>query len=285
MIDVSLLAASPTLTLVLALVLGLAVGSFLNVVIHRLPQMMERQWQIEAAAIAGQEPAPLPPLSLARPRSRCPSCGHVLSVTENIPLLSWAIQRGKCRACGWSIPVRYPVVELATGLLSALAIHQYGPTVAGAGALALTWALIALAFIDLDTQFLPDDITLPLMWLGLLLNLWGVFVPLPAAVAGAMAGYLSLWSIYWLFKLATGREGMGYGDFKLLAAIGAWFGWQALPAVIVLASCVGASVGISLIVFYRHGREIPIPFGPYLAGAGLLTLYFGRQITAWIGIF
>ncbi len=280
----SVLADSPALATATALVLGLLVGSFLNVVIHRVPKMMEREWELQAAELAGREPPELPAFNLVRPRSRCPSCGHTLGAAENIPLLSWTIQRGRCRSCGWSIPARYPLVELGTGLLSALAIAQFGATVAGAGALLFTWALVALAFIDLDTQYLPDDITLPLLWLGLLFNLWGVYVPLSTAVVGAMAGYLSLWSVYWLFKLATGKEGMGYGDFKLLGAIGAWFGWQALPAVIVLSSVVGAVVGISMMLFRRHRRDVPIPFGPYLAGAGVLALYAGKPLSAWFGM-
>ena len=189
----SVLADSPALAAATALVLGLLVGSFLNVVIHRVPKMMEREWELQAAELAGREPPELPPFNLVRPRSRCPSCGHTLGAFENIPLLSWTLQRGRCRACGWSIPARYPLVELGTGLLSALAIAQFGATAAGAGALLFTWALVALAFIDLDTQYLPDDITLPLLWLGLLFNLWGVYVPLSTAVVGAMAGYLSLW--------------------------------------------------------------------------------------------
>jgi leader peptidase (prepilin peptidase)/N-methyltransferase len=281
---VSLLAQSPALAVGLALVLGLVIGSFLNVVILRVPRMMENEWNLQAAEVRG-EPAPeLSPFNLVRPRSHCPSCGHQITALENIPVLSWLILRGRCSGCGTRISARYPLVELATGLLAALAVWRFGPTAAGLGALALTFTLIALTFIDFDTQLLPDDITLSLLWLGLFFNLWGVFAPLQSAVIGAIAGYLLLWSVYWLFKLATGREGMGYGDFKLLAALGAWFGWQALPAIILLASVVGATVGIALIVFRRHGREVPIPFGPYLAGAGLLTLYFGKPLSAYFGL-
>jgi leader peptidase (prepilin peptidase)/N-methyltransferase len=281
---VSLLAASPPLAIGCALVLGLAIGSFLNVVILRVPRMMENEWNLQAAEVRG-EPAPeLAPFNLVTPRSRCGSCGHQIRAIENIPVLSWLFLRGRCSSCGAPISARYPLIELATGLLSAAAIWRFGPTAAGAGALLLTFFLITLTFIDFDTQLLPDDMTLSLLWIGLFLNLWGVFAPLESAVIGAIAGYLLLWSVYWLFKLATGREGMGYGDFKLLAALGAWFGWQALPSIILLASVVGAAVGVSLIVFRRHAREVPIPFGPYLAGAGLLALYLGKPLSDWFGL-
>ncbi len=281
---VSLLAQSPALSVGLALAFGLIVGSFLNVVILRVPRMMENEWNQQAAEVRGEPPVELAPFNLIRPRSHCPSCGHQITALENIPVLSWLFLRGRCSGCGTGISARYPLVELVTGVLSAFAVWRFGPTAAGLGALALTFTLVALTFIDFDTQLLPDDITLSLLWLGLFVNLWGVFAPLQAAVIGAIAGYLLLWSVYWLFKLATGREGMGYGDFKLLAALGAWFGWQALPAIILLASVVGAAVGIALIVFRRHGREVPIPFGPYLAGAGLLTLYFGKPPSAHFGL-
>jgi leader peptidase (prepilin peptidase) / N-methyltransferase len=285
---------TPTLTLVCAAVLGLLVGSFLNVVIHRLPLMMQAQWEAEAAELAeAQAQAPATPatdaaaghpFNLVVPRSRCPHCGHQITALENIPVLSWLWLRGKCSACKAPIPIRYPLIETLSALLALAAIWQYGLTLAGVGAVGLCFALIALAFIDIDTQLLPDDITLPLLWAGLLLNLFGAFAPLQDAVIGAMAGYLLLWSIYWLFKLATGKEGMGYGDFKLLAALGAWFGWQAIPAIILLASVVGAVVGIALMVFARHGRDIPIPFGPYLAGAGTLTLFFSKPLMALYGL-
>ncbi|HQY29382.1 MAG TPA: A24 family peptidase [Burkholderiaceae bacterium] len=275
---------SAPLAVTAAAVLGLLVGSFLNVVIHRVPRMLEREWAQQAAEVRGEHAPAEERYDLIVPRSHCPSCGHRIGALENIPLLSWLRQRGKCTACGASIPARYPIVELATGALSAIAVWRFGATAEGLGAVVLTCFLIALAFIDLDTQLLPDNMTLPLLWLGLLFNLSGAFAPLPAAVIGAMAGYLSLWSIYWLFKLATGKEGMGYGDFKLLAALGAWFGWTALPAVILLASVVGAAVGIVLIVAARHGREVPIPFGPYLAGAGLLALYFRGPLANLFGV-
>ncbi|MCL4184466.1 MAG: A24 family peptidase [Burkholderiaceae bacterium] len=265
-------------------VLGLLVGSFLNVVIHRVPRMLEREWAQQAAELRGEQAAHDDRYNLVVPGSHCPSCGHRIGPLENIPLLSWLLQRGKCTACGTAIPLRYPVVELATGALSAIAIWRFGATAEGLGALVLTGFLIALAFIDFDTQLLPDNMTLPLLWLGLLFNLGGVFAPLPDAVIGAVAGYLALWTIYWLFKLATGKEGMGYGDFKLLAALGAWFGWMALPAVILLASVVGAAVGIALMVLVRHGRNVPIPFGPYLAGAGLLALYFREPLAGVFGM-
>ncbi|MFO1299349.1 MAG: A24 family peptidase [Burkholderiaceae bacterium] len=275
---------SAPLAVTAAAVFGLLLGSFLNVVIHRVPKMLERTWAAEAAELRGEDPPPSERYNLVVPHSHCPACGHRIGALENIPLVSWLLQRGRCTACGVAIPARYPIVELATAVLSAVAIWRFGATAAGVGAVVLTAFLIALTFIDFDTHLLPDSMTLPLLWLGLLWNLWGVFAPLPAAVIGAMAGYLSLWTIYWLFKLATGKEGMGYGDFKLLAALGAWFGWTALPAVILLASVVGAAVGIVLIVVARHGREVPIPFGPYLAGAGLLALYFREPLGRLFGI-
>lgn len=260
---------------------GLCVGSFLNVVIHRLPKMMEQEWQVQCAELRGKaEPKASESLSLVKPRSRCPTCGHQITALENIPLISYLfILRGKCSACHASISPRYPIIEALTGLLSAYVAWHFGPTLQATGALVLVWALIALAAIDLDTQLLPDSITLPLLWFGLAANLWGAFTDLPSAVIGAMLGYLALWSVFWLFKLATGKEGMGYGDFKLLAALGAWLGWQMLPAIILLSSVVGAAVGITLIVVTRHGRNVPIPFGPYLAAAGGIALFWGAKIT------
>ena len=261
--------------------LGLCVGSFLNVVIYRLPKMMEQEWKTQCAELRGEEDQTLAePLSLSRPRSQCPSCGRQITVLENIPLISYLlILRGKCSGCHTPISPRYPVIEAITGLISASVAWHFGPTLQAAGALVLVWALIALAAIDLDTQLLPDSITLPLLWFGLAANLWGAFTDLPSAVIGAMLGYLALWSVFWLFKLATGKEGMGYGDFKLLAALGAWLGWQMLPAIILLSSVVGAAVGITLIVVTRHGRNVPIPFGPYLAAAGGIALFWGAKIT------
>jgi leader peptidase (prepilin peptidase)/N-methyltransferase len=275
-----MLPESPAALAAAAGLLGLCVGSFLNVVIHRLPKMMEREWQAQCAELRGEAVTTAgEPLSLARPRSRCPACGHPISALENIPLVSYLMLRGKCAGCGTRIPLRYPVIEAATGLLSAYAAWHFGPSLQAAGALLLVWALIALAAIDFDTQLLPDSITLPLLWAGLAFNLVGTYVQLETAVVGAMAGYLALWSVYWLFKLATGKEGMGYGDFKLLAALGAWLGWQMLPAIILLSSVVGAAVGLTLIVAVRHGRNVPIPFGPYLAAAGAIAAFWGPQIT------
>jgi leader peptidase (prepilin peptidase)/N-methyltransferase len=285
---------SPAATLACAGVLGLIVGSFLNVVIHRLPLMMQAQWEAEAAGISAQhspdregnsaEAGAPASFNLVVPRSRCPHCGHPITALENIPVLSWLWLRGKCAACKVPISARYPLVEILSGLLALASIWHFGLTPAGGGAAFFCFSLIALAFIDVDTQLLPDDITLPLLWVGLLLNLSGSFAPLHDAVVGAVAGYLLLWSIYWLFKLLTGKEGMGYGDFKLLAAFGAWFGWQAIPAIILLASVVGAVAGIALMVFARHGRDVPIPFGPYLAGAGILTLFFSKSLMALYGL-
>ena len=258
---------------------GLAVGSFLNVVIHRLPKMMEAEWQAQAAELRGEPLPDTPRLNLMVPRSRCPACGHRITALENVPLLSWAFLRGRCSGCRTPISARYPAVELLTGVLSALVAWRFGPTLACAGALLLTWSLIALAFIDFDTTLLPDSITLPLVWVGLGFNLFGAFSPLQSAVTGAMAGYLLLWSVYWLFKLATGKEGMGYGDFKLLAALGAFLGWQMLPLIVLLSSVVGAVFGIALIVLARRGREVPMPFGPYLACAGFIALMWGGELT------
>lgn len=274
-----LLQTSPLAFAVLAGILGLLVGSFLNVVIHRLPKMMERDWHAQCAELNGQTPEPALPYNLIVPRSACPHCGHAISALENIPVLSYLFLRGKCKGCGAVISPRYPVVEAISGILSAYAAWHFGFGLAGSAAIVFVWALIALTFIDFDTQLLPDDITLPLLWLGLLLNLNGVFTSLPNAVVGATVGYLALWSVYWLFKLITGKEGMGYGDFKLLATIGAWLGWTMLPLVILLSSLVGAIVGIALILFAKHGRHIPIPFGPYLAGGGLIALFWGQTLT------
>ena len=274
----ALLGADPLLFAIVCGVLGLLVGSFLNVVIHRLPKIMQRDWAAQCAALSGDAAPPASPYNLMVPRSACPGCGHRIGALENIPVLSYAWLRGKCAGCGAPIGVRYPLVEALTGLLSAFAAWHFGYGWAAAGALLLIWALIALTFVDFDTQLLPDDITLPLLWLGLLFNLGAVYVPLHEAVTGAVIGYMVLWSVYWLFKLITGKEGMGYGDFKLLAAVGAWLGWKMLPLVILLSSFIGAVVGIALIVLARHGRSVPIPFGPYLAGGGLVALFWGPPI-------
>lgn len=259
--------------------LGLFVGSFLNVVIHRLPVMMERDWQAQAAELRGEDTPARERFNLATPRSRCPHCGHRITALENIPVISYVLLRGRCSHCGAGIGKRYPITELLTAALSGYAAWHFGFGLAAIGALLFIWAMIALTFIDLDTQLLPDDITLPLLWLGLAFNLPGTYTGLSDAVIGAMAGYLALWSVYWLFKLTTGKEGMGYGDFKLLGAIGAWLGWQVLPLTILLSSLVGALVGVALIVFARHGRNVPIPFGPYLAAAGIIALFWGEALT------
>lgn len=269
----------PTALVVLAILVGLMVGSFLNVVIHRLPKMMERGWLTECAELRGETPPLFEKLTLATPRSRCPHCGHRITAIENIPVLSYIFLWGRCRGCQARISPRYPLVEALSGLLSGYAAWRFGPSWAGIGALFFIWCMIALTFIDFDTQLLPDGITLPLLWAGLLLNLGGTFTDLRSAVIGTAAGYLSLWAVYWSFKLATGKEGMGYGDFKLLAAIGAWLGWQMLPLTILASSVVGAAVGIALIAFARHGRNIPIPFGPYLAAAAIIALFWGKPLT------
>ena len=274
-----LLQSTPPFFWAICLLAGLMVGSFLNVVIHRLPKMMEAEWQAQATELRGETPTPSTRFDLIAPGSHCPACHHAIAAWENIPLASWLWLRGRCSACKTRIAGRYPAVELLTGLASLLVAWRFGPTLACAGALALTWSLVALAFIDFDTTLLPDSITLPLVWTGLAFNLWGTFVPLPAAVVGAMAGYLTLWTVYWLFKLATGKEGMGYGDFKLLAALGAFLGWQMLPLIVLASSVVGAVFGIALIILARRGREVPMPFGPYLACAGFIALIWGQELT------
>lgn len=270
-----------TVFLVVAAVAGLTIGSFLNVVIHRFPKMMEREWRAQCAELNGQPVPEQGRYNLLTPRSSCPSCGHKIGAMENIPVLSYLFQRGKCKACKAAIGIRYPLVELLTAAMFTGAAFKFGFGAPGVAAMVLLAGLIALSFIDFDTQLLPDDITLPLLWLGLLLNIHGVFVDLQSAVIGAVAGYLSLWSVYWLFKLATGKEGMGFGDFKLLAAMGAWLGWKALPFIILASSLVGAVFGIALIVLARRGREVPIPFGPYLAIAGIVALFFGNSIVEY----
>ncbi len=276
--------SDPLIFSLCAALLGLCVGSFLNVVIHRLPKMMEREWRAECAELAGQEAPAVQRYNLVVPRSACPACNRPIAALENIPLLSWILLSGKCAGCSARISPRYPAVEALTAILSAYIAWHFGFGMAAAGALLFTWAMITLTFIDLDTYFLPDSITLPLLWLGLLLNISGIYTPLSGAVIGAAAGYLSLWSVYWIFKWATGKEGMGYGDFKLLAAIGAWLGWQMLPLTILLSSLVGAVIGIGLIVFAGRGRSVPIPFGPYLAIAGMIALLHGPALTrAWFG--
>jgi len=270
--------ASPPVFVTVAAMLGLAIGSFLNVVIHRLPRMMEREWQAQCAELRGEAPAAEPRFDLMTPRSGCPSCGHRITPLENIPLASYLWLRGRCSACRAPIGIRYPIVEAFAGVATAYCAWRFGFGYAALGAMLFTWCMIALAAIDIDTQLLPDSITLPMLWVGLVFNLRGTFVDLHSAVIGAVAGYLVLWLVYWAFKLATGKEGMGFGDFKLLAAIGAWLGWKMLPFVILASSFVGAVAGIALMVLARRGRDVPIPFGPYLAGAGLIALFWGKEI-------
>jgi leader peptidase (prepilin peptidase)/N-methyltransferase len=275
----------PTLFTLIGGVVGLLVGSFLNVVIHRLPRMMERDWRLHCAELRGEELPEEQPFSLVWPRSRCPACRHAITAMENVPVLSWLYLRGQCSACHASISPRYPLVETISGLSCAFAAFHFGYGWAALGAMLLIWCLVALTCIDFDTQLLPDAITLPLLWAGLLFNLFATYTDLQSAVIGAVAGYLSLWLVYWAFKLITGKEGMGYGDFKLLAALGAWLGWEMLPLTILLSSLLGAVVGIALIVVAKRGRNVPIPFGPYLATAGVLALFWGKPLTrVYVGL-
>lgn len=263
---------------VIAGLFGLMIGSFLNVVIHRLPKMMQRESDNYVAHESGK---PLPHTdryNLVVPRSACPHCQHQIAAWENVPIVSYLLLRGKCVKCKAPISARYPVVEVLSGALSALLVWRFGSGMAGLATLVFAYLLIAMTFIDADTQLLPDDLTYLLLWCGLLVNINGTFVALNDAVIGAAAGYSSLWLIYWIFKLATGKEGMGYGDFKLLAALGAWLGWKMLPVIVLLSSLVGAVAGIALIMFAKHGRDNPIPFGPYLAAAGMFALLYGKPI-------
>jgi len=278
------LAAVPLLWLSAAGVVGLCVGSFLNVVIHRLPKMLERGWADECAEMRG-EPVPLrTTYNLFTPRSACPACGTPIKAHQNIPLVSWLALRGKCAQCAAPISARYPIVEVAGAALAVAAAWKFGPGYPALAVAGLLWVLLALSVIDIDTQLLPDNLTLPLLWAGLILNSYGMFVPLGDALWGAVGGYMTLWLVYWAFRLVTGKEGMGYGDFKLLGALGAWMGWQMLPVIILLSSVVGAVVGITLIVARGRDRNIPIPFGPYLAGAGVLTVFFGKAlVTMYLG--
>jgi leader peptidase (prepilin peptidase)/N-methyltransferase len=265
--------------LIIAFAGGLCIGSFLNVVIHRLPKMLEQRWRLDCAEMTGQAETASARYNLVVPRSACPACGHGITALENIPVVSWLVLGGKCRACKAPISLRYPLVELLGAALAVGAVLRFGPTLTALAAAGLLFSLLALTFIDFDTQLLPDDITLPLLWAGLLVNLGGMFVPLQSAVVGAIAGYLVLWTIYWLFKLIRGKEGMGYGDFKLLAALGAWVGWQMLPVIILLSSAVGAIIGISLLVFKGRDHNVPIAFGPYLAIAGGFALFAGPSLS------
>jgi leader peptidase (prepilin peptidase)/N-methyltransferase len=300
---IDLLAGSPPLLYSTTLLLGLVVGSFLNVVILRLPRIMEAEWRSECAELAAAETGPAPDtetdsdsdadaetetLGLSHPPSHCPSCGHRIHPWENVPVLSFLLLRGRCSACGAAISWRYPLVEALTAVLSLIVVWHFGPTAQAAAALVLTWGLIALAGIDADTQLLPDNITLPLLWLGLLLSLVPVFVDSGSAIIGAVAGFLSLWLVFHGYRLLTGKEGMGQGDFKLLALFGAWMGWQTLPQIVLLSALPGAVFGIALIAAGRSGRETPIPFGPFLAISGWINLLWGADIAGaylrWSGL-
>ncbi len=281
------LAASPVALIVVTALLGLLVGSFLNVVIHRVPKMMEAGWRREARELLDQPAEEEPVFNLVVPRSRCPHCGHGIRWHENIPVVSWLALKGRCSQCGTAIGKRYPVIELLTALVAALCAWRFGYGIWLPFTLYASFTLLALAVIDLDTTLLPDDLTYPLLWAGLLAALVGVSpVTLPDAVVGAMAGYLSLWSLYWVFKLLTGKEGMGYGDFKLLAALGAWLGWQYLPLVILLSSVVGLVFALIMMATGAVKRGQGIPFGPYLAIAGWIALLWGEQIVSgYLGLF
>ena len=276
-----MLAANPAVFAAVAALFGLAIGSFLNVVIHRLPLMLERQWRAQCAEITGHAARPEgEPIGLSRPRSRCPSCSAQIRPIHNIPVLSYLALRGRCASCNARISLRYPLVELATAIVSGVVAWHFGFGCQAALALVFSWYLIAMTGIDLDRQLLPDVLTLPLLWIGLLASLWPTsgFTSPHDSLIGAGAGYLVLWIVFHAFRLVTGKDGMGYGDFKLLAAIGAWLGWQMLPLVLLLSAMVGAAVGITLIVTRRHGRDVPISFGPYLAGAGWIAMLWGPLI-------
>jgi leader peptidase (prepilin peptidase)/N-methyltransferase len=272
--------ASPLALLPCALLLGLIVGSFLNVLIHRLPIMLDRDWTTQSRAMLGLPPEPKgPAYNLLLPHSECPRCTHKIRAWENVPVISYLMLRGKCAECRAKISLRYPLVELATGVLSAFVVYHFGLSWQAGAFLILTWGLLAMSLIDADHQLLPDVLVLPLLWLGLIVNGQGLFTSLYAALWGAVAGYLSLWLVYWAFKLITGKEGMGYGDFKLLAMLGAWGGWQILPLTILLSSLVGAVLGVVMLKMRNAQTSTPIPFGPYLAIAGWIALLWGDQIT------
>ena len=283
---------SPLLFVAVAFLFALLIGSFLNVVIHRLPIMMEREWREQAEELAASPATDLPEgrFDLVAPRSRCPSCGHQITALQNVPVVSYLLLRGKCAGCGAAIGARYPIIEFMTALLTAIVAWRFGFGWEAAAGIGLTWALIAISVIDFDHQIIPDSISLPLIWAGLALSLFHpmdgaevLFIDPKSAIIGALAGYLSLWSIYHVFRLLTGKEGMGYGDFKLLSALGAWLGWQdlMLPLIVMMSAVVGAVVGIGLMVFRRHERSVPIPFGPYLAAAGWIAMLWGRDIVNW----
>jgi leader peptidase (prepilin peptidase)/N-methyltransferase len=280
------LRTSPPFLYLTVTLVGLCIGSLLNVVIHRLPRMMEAGWRDECAALEGRDPGPRATYNLFTPRSACPSCGTQIKAIHNIPVVSWLALRGKCANCSARISARYPLVELIGGLVAALMAWRFGYSAALPFGLVYAWAMIALTFIDFDTQLLPDDITLPLLWLGLIANLGGTFTDLRSAVLGAIAGYLVLWTVYWAFRLIAKKEGMGFGDFKLLAAIGAWSGWQVLPVVILVSAGLGALIGSLVLWLARSGRDTRIPFGPYLALGGIVALVWGHDlVVAWLGRF
>lgn len=282
MMPIDLLKGAPELFLPLVACLGLLVGSFLNVVIHRLPIMLERSWRRDCREFLELEPDEEPgrPYNLIVPRSHCPHCGKAIAAYENIPVVSYLLLRGRCSGCGTAISPRYPAIELLTAILSVAVAWRFGVSVQTAAGLGLTWVLVALSFIDIDRQLLPDSITLPVLWIGLLLSLYDVFTDTASSLVGAMLGYLLLWSVYHLFKLATGKEGMGRGDFKLLALFGAWLGWREIPTIVLMSSLVGAVIGITMIVVARRDHRVPIPFGPYLALAGWVALLWGDTINA-----
>lgn len=282
----SFFATYPIALLVFALVLGLIIGSFLNVVIDRLPVMMQRDWteqcyeflEIKDDKAKKNDTDRFANFNLSQPGSHCPNCKHEITAIENIPVLSYLIQAGKCKNCKAPISKRYPIIESACGIFTLLIAYQFGFTWLALASLVLTWSLLVLTMIDYDHQLLPDDITIPILWLGLIINYFGLITTLEEAFLGAIAGYMILWLVYWLFKLLTGKEGMGHGDFKLLAALGAWMGWQALPQIILLSSLIGALIGIGLIIIKGRDKNIPIPFGPYLAGAGFVSLLWGDEL-------
>jgi leader peptidase (prepilin peptidase) / N-methyltransferase len=281
-----ILQQSPTCLFIVVGFLGLCVGSLLNVVIHRLPKMMEAGWRDECAELEGREPPPRETYNLFTPRSACPKCGTPITALQNIPVASWLALRGKCAKCANPISIRYPAVEVLGALAALLMAWRFGYSPALAFAMIYGWAMIALAFIDFDTQLLPDDITLPLLWLGLIANSFGTFVDLRSAVIGAVGGYMILWSVYWGFRILAKKEGMGYGDFKLLAAIGAWTGWQVLPVVVIASAGLGAVIGSLALWLARKGADTRIPFGPYLALGGIAGLVWGKvAVIAWLGRF
>lgn len=275
---ITLLQTNSVFFISLCTTIGLVAGSFLNVIIFRLPKMMEREWNQQCSELRGETTKPLPTLNLVKPCSECPHCKHKITALESIPIISYLALRGRCSQCNTSISLRYPIMEALTGIMSGFIAWHFGYGFITVAALIFVWSMIALAFIDLDTQLLPDEVTLPLLWIGLLINLGNGFTDISSAVIGAASGYIFLWLIYWCFKIATGKEGMGYGDFKLLAVIGAWFGWKMLPLVVLLSSLAGAVIGIGLIIVAKNKRDTPFPFGPYLVGGGLVALFWGDQL-------